>query len=192
VACPGRWPPRWCSSAGTAGALTTAATIGETFTETLLVLLTLAFLLHGGANIWQFLLRAAPGRTRTRVDVAGRDVAGRRSLATLVSYVRATATVAVVDTVGIGVGLAALGVPLAVPLAALVVPVAIAVLLAAPLLAAPLLTVPLLTVPLLAVLNSGVRSLLSDADAHVNPADVHASQPEGSTLADPELATYAE
>ena len=230
----------------TAGALTTAATIGETFTETLLVLLTLAFLLHGGASIWQFLLRAAPTRARTRVDVAG-----RRSLAALVSYVRATASVAVVDTVGIGVGLAALGVPLAVPLAALVflgafVPIlgavvigGIAVLVALvakgvvpalillgiviavmqleshvlqPLLlgravklhplavvlaiAAGLLTAgiagALLAVPLLAVLNSGIRSLLSDADAHVDPADVHASQPEGSTPPDPELDTYAE
>jgi predicted PurR-regulated permease PerM len=230
----------------TAGALTTAATIGETFTETLLVLLTLAFLLHGGADIWRFLLRAAPVRTRTRVDVAG-----RRSLAALVSYVRATATVAVVDTVGIGVGLAALGVPLAVPLAALVflgafVPIlgavvvggiAVAVALVAngvvpalilfgivvavmqleshvlqPLLlgravklhplavvlaiAAGLLTAgiagALLAVPLLAVLNSGARSLLSEADAHVDPADVHASEPEGSTPADPSLDTYAE
>jgi putative heme transporter len=52
---------------------------------------------------------------RTRVDVAG-----RRGIAALVSYVRATAVVAVVDAVAIGIGLAVLGVPLAVPLAALV------------------------------------------------------------------------
>ena len=230
----------------TAGALTTAATIGETFTEILLVLLTLAFLLHGGADIWRFLLRAAPTRSRTRVDVAG-----RRSLAALVAYVRATATVAVVDTLGIGLGLAVLGVPLAVPLAALVflgafVPIlgavvvgGVAVLVALvakgvvpalilfgivvavmqleshvlqPLLlgravklhplavvlaiATGLLTAgiagALLAVPLLAVLNSGVRSLLSDADAHVDPASVHASEPEASTPADPRLDTYAD
>ena len=41
-------------------------------------------------------------------------------MAALVSYVRATAVVAVVDAVAIGIGLAVLGVPLAVPLAALV------------------------------------------------------------------------
>ena len=48
------------------------------------------------------------------------DVAGRRGFASLVSYVRATAAVAVVDAVGIGIGLAIVRVPLAVPLAALV------------------------------------------------------------------------
>ena len=52
---------------------------------------------------------------RTRVDVAG-----RRCVAALVSYVRATAVVAVVDAVAIGIGLTVLGIPLAVPLAALV------------------------------------------------------------------------
>ena len=38
-------------SAITAGALTTAATIGEILTQTLLVLFTLIFFLHGGAGI---------------------------------------------------------------------------------------------------------------------------------------------
>jgi predicted PurR-regulated permease PerM len=47
-------------------------------------------------------------------------VAGRRGFASLVSYVRATAAVAVVDAVGIGIGLAVVRVPLAAPLAALV------------------------------------------------------------------------
>ena len=99
----------------TSGALTTAATLGETVTEALLVVFVLIFLLHGGAGIWQFLLGAVPAGVRTRVDVAG-----RRGLAALVSYVRATAVVAVVDALAIGIGLAVLGVPLAVPLAALV------------------------------------------------------------------------
>jgi len=102
-------------SAITAGALTTAATIGEILTETLLVLFTLIFFLHGSAGIWQFVLGVVPHDVRTRVDVAG-----RRGIAALVSYVRATAVVAVVDAVAIGIGLAVLGIPLAVPLAALV------------------------------------------------------------------------
>jgi predicted PurR-regulated permease PerM len=38
----------------------------------------------------------------------------------LVSYVRATAAVALVDAVGIGIGLAVIGVPLVIPLSALV------------------------------------------------------------------------
>jgi putative heme transporter len=99
----------------TAGALTTAVTIGEVLTESLLVIFALVFLLHGGESIWRFLLGGVPAEVRTRTDVAG-----RRGIAALVSYVRATAVVAVVDAVLIGVGLAILGVPLAVPLAALV------------------------------------------------------------------------
>jgi putative heme transporter len=202
----------------TVGALTTAATIGQMVTELLLVVFTLIFFLHGGRGIWEFLLSAAPAEVRTRVDVAG-----RRGLAALVSYIRATAVVAVVDAVAIGIGLVVLRIPLAVPLAALVflgafVPiigavvtggVAILVALVAqgpisalivlaiivgimqleghilqPLLlgravklhplavilaiAAGLLTAgiagALLAVPLLAVLNSGIRSLRSEAD----------------------------
>jgi predicted PurR-regulated permease PerM len=79
------------------------------------VLFTLIFFLYSGAGIWRFLLRAVPAAARTRVDTAG-----RRGLAALVAYVRATAVVAVVDAVGIGLGLLILGVPLAVPLSALV------------------------------------------------------------------------
>jgi putative heme transporter len=99
----------------TASALTTATTIGQTATEALLVVFTLIFFLHGGGGIWHFLLGGLPSRVRPRVDVAG-----RRGLAALVSYVRATAAVAVVDAVAIGIGLGLLQTPLAVPLAALV------------------------------------------------------------------------
>lgn len=99
----------------TAGALTTATTIGEILAQSLLVLFTLIFLLHDGARIWRFFLSAAPRRVRARLDVAG-----RRSQSALVSYVRATVVVAVVDAVGIGLGLAILGIPLVVSLSALV------------------------------------------------------------------------
>jgi predicted PurR-regulated permease PerM len=99
----------------TAGAITTVTALGQGATELLLVVFVLIFFLHGGAGIWQFLLGGVPGDLRVRVDVAG-----RRGLAALVAYVRATAVVAVVDAVAIGIGLGVLGVPLAVPLAALV------------------------------------------------------------------------
>jgi putative heme transporter len=230
----------------TAGALTTAATVGEIVTEILLVVFTLIFFLHGGAAIWQFLLNAVPGDVRTRVDVAG-----RRGLAALVSYVRATAVVAVVDAVAIGIALAVLEIPLAVPLAALVflgafIPIigavvagGVAVLIALvaqgpvsalivlgvvvavmqleshvlqPLLLGravklhPLAVVlsiatgllvggiagALLAVPLLAVLNSGIRSLMSEADEHVDPEDVHTSEPEDSGPDEPGLDRQSE
>lgn len=223
----------------TTGALTTAATLGETLAEILLAVFTLVFLLHDGAGIWGFLLRAVPSDVRTRVDVAG-----RRGLAALAGYTRATAVVAVVDAVAIGIGLAVLGVPLAVPLAALVFlgafvpiigalvgggaavlvalvaqgPVSALIVLAIivavmqleghvlqPLLLGravrlhPLAVVlavaaglvvggiagALFAVPLLAVLNSGIRSLRSPADEHVDPADVDGSEPQESGPPEP-------
>ena len=222
----------------TAATLTTAATVGELLTEFLLVVFTLIFFLHGGDAIWRFLLGAAPARARTRVDVAG-----RRGLAALVHYVRATAIVAAVDAVVIGVALGILRVPLAMPLATLVflgafIPIigavaagAAAVLVALvaqgpitslivlaviigvmqleshvlqPLLLGravalhPLAVVlaigtglyvwgiagALLAVPLLAVLNAGIRSLNSPADALVDPEHVDADESEDSAPAD--------
>jgi predicted PurR-regulated permease PerM len=97
------------------GALTTAATVGEVVAGIFLTLLTLFFFLRDGAQIWEFLCRLLPSAARVPVTRAG-----RYSFVTLVSYVRATVLVAFVDAVGIGVGLAILRVPLALPLAALV------------------------------------------------------------------------
>ena len=99
----------------TTGALSTAATLTEIITGAFLVLFTLIFLLHGGRNIYGFVTRIVPADARERVRDAGR--AGFRSL---IGYVRATFFVALVDAVGIGTGLAIMGVPLALPLASLV------------------------------------------------------------------------
>jgi predicted PurR-regulated permease PerM len=99
----------------TTGALSTAGTVTEIVTGALLVLFTLIFLLHGGRNIFAFVTKIFPEPVRDRVRDAGR--AGFRSL---IGYVRATFLVALVDAVGIGTGLAIMGVPLALPLASLV------------------------------------------------------------------------
>ncbi|AFM15009.1 putative permease [Mycolicibacterium chubuense NBB4] len=99
----------------TSGALSTASTVTEIITGALLVLFTLIFLLHGGRNIFAFVTRVFPGHVRVRV----RD-AGRAGFHSLIGYVRATFLVALVDATGIGVGLAIMGVPLALPLASLV------------------------------------------------------------------------
>jgi putative heme transporter len=99
----------------TSGALSTAATVTEIVTGALLVLFTLIFFLHGGRNIWQFVTKIFPAGARERV----RD-AGRAGFGSLIGYVRATFLVALVDAVGIGTGLAIMGVPLALPLASLV------------------------------------------------------------------------
>jgi predicted PurR-regulated permease PerM len=99
----------------TTGALSTAATVTEVVSGMLLGLFVLIFFLHDGGRVWRFLLLVVPGRSRDRVNVAG-----QRAFAALVGYTRATAVVAVVDAIGIGIGLWIFGVPLVIPLAALV------------------------------------------------------------------------
>jgi predicted PurR-regulated permease PerM len=215
----------------TSGALTTVYGLGHFVTGMLLALFTLAFFLYDGRRIWSFLLRAVPRAQRDRVDLAG-----ERSFASLVGYVRASVLVAMVDAVGIGLGLWVMGVPLVVPLAALVflaafIPIVgaviagvVAVLVALvtkglitalivlaiviavqqieghvlqPLLMGravalhPLAVVlavaggavvagivgALLAVPTVAVLNAGLRSLLSDEAQVVEPEVVDATDP---------------
>ena len=97
------------------GALTTATTLGHVVTGIILALFTLFFFLKDGRSIWLWLVGLFPRDARAYVDEAA-----RRSWRTLISYVRATVIVAAVDAIGIGIGLAILGTPLVVPLAALV------------------------------------------------------------------------
>ncbi|MEU6642507.1 AI-2E family transporter [Saccharomonospora sp. NPDC046836] len=81
----------------------------------LLSIVLLVIFLYDGPRMWQFLIR--PFRTGTR-DLL--DTAGRRAFRSVVVYVWVTALVAFIDALAIGLGLALVGVPLAVPLAALV------------------------------------------------------------------------
>lgn len=99
----------------TSGVFATAGTITEIVTGALLMFFTLIFLLHGGRNIFTFTTKVFPTSVRDRV----RD-AGRAGFQTLIGYVRATFLVALVDAIGIGTGLAIMGIPLALPLASLV------------------------------------------------------------------------
>ena len=99
----------------TSGAVSTAATVTEIVTGALLMLFTLIFLLYGGRNIFTFVTGVVPTGVRARVRNAG-----RAGFHTLIGYVRTTFLVAAVDATGIGLGLAIMGVPLALPLASLV------------------------------------------------------------------------
>ncbi|MFE0748790.1 AI-2E family transporter [Gordonia sp. NPDC058843] len=99
----------------TSGALATATTATEIITGALLTLFLVIFFLYGGGQIWRFSVNVIPAANRNRVWEAG--IAG---FGTLVGYVRATVAVAFVDACGIGIGLAILQVPLALPLASLV------------------------------------------------------------------------
>jgi putative heme transporter len=98
----------------TSGVLSTAYTVGQYLTGAALVLFTLIYFLYSGRSMWRFLLGAVPRSARDRVDLAG-----QRGFASLGGFIRATALVAVVDAVGIGIGLVAVGAPLVVPLVAL-------------------------------------------------------------------------
>ncbi|MGL5857724.1 MAG: AI-2E family transporter [Angustibacter sp.] len=73
------------------------------------------FFLAQGQQIWSWVLRLLPRPARAPLDEAARE-----GWVTLTSFVRATTVVALVDGIGIGVGAALLGVPLAVPLGVLV------------------------------------------------------------------------
>lgn len=73
------------------------------------------FLLYDGRNIWYWFLKFLPAAARP--GVAG---AGPRAWITLTGYVRGTVLVALIDAVGIGIGLYLLDVPMAVPLSVIV------------------------------------------------------------------------
>ena len=80
-----------------------------------IMIVVLFFFLKDGPAMWEFLLRPFEGHRYER----GQRV-GDATIRTLGGYVRGTAIVALVDAVGIGIGLAIVGVPLVIPLSVLV------------------------------------------------------------------------
>ncbi|WP_400994619.1 AI-2E family transporter [Agromyces sp. GXQ0307] len=96
-------------------ALTGVSQATEFVTGLVLMLVVLFFFLKDGDRIWAFFMRPFRGERLER----GRRV-GETSVKVLGGYVRGTAIVALVDAVAIGIGLAILQVPLALPLAVIV------------------------------------------------------------------------
>ncbi len=103
------------SDAVGAGALAGLSATANFVTGFFLMVVVLFFFLKDGPKIWEFLLRPFEGSRYER----GRRV-GDKTVQTLGGYVRGTAIVAAVDAVGIGIGLALVGVPLVIPLSVLV------------------------------------------------------------------------
>lgn len=97
------------------GALSVTTTIGHVLAGAVIAVFCLLFFLKDGEQIWAWLLRLLPGAAREPAHEAA-----RRGAVTLVSYTRAQILVAFVDAVGIGLGAAILGIPLALPLGILV------------------------------------------------------------------------
>jgi putative heme transporter len=102
-------------SAVQSGAVTGATAVAQVLTGVVLAVVVLFFLLKDGREIWAFFRAQLPEREHRRFDLVG-----QRSAGVMGGYVRGTATVAFVDAVLIGIGIAIVGVPLALPLALLV------------------------------------------------------------------------
>ncbi|MFI7581875.1 AI-2E family transporter [Kocuria kalidii] len=96
-------------------ALTGLSAAATFLTGLVLMIVVLFFFLKDGTKMWNFFLRWFHGARRAKLAEAA-----DRSSQVLGGYVRGTAFVALIDAVLIGIGLAIVGVPLALPLAVVV------------------------------------------------------------------------
>lgn len=96
-------------------AVTGLSTVASVLTGLLLMIVVLFFFLKDGRQIWLFLLRPLDGHRRARAQRIGGS-----SLKVMGGYIRGVGFIALVDAVFIGLGLALLGVPLALPLAVII------------------------------------------------------------------------
>lgn len=111
-----QWATEFATSgAFLGGALTGITAATEFITGAVLMVVILFFFLKDGPKMWNFALRWLRGMTRAKVAESG-----DRTIQVLGGYVRGTAIIAAVDAVLIGVALALVGVPLALPLAVIV------------------------------------------------------------------------
>ncbi len=92
-----------------------AIAVGEVLTAVVLALVLLFFFVKDGEQIVGWFIARAPERVRDDMRAAG-----ARGWGALAGYVRGTAAIALIDAVGIGLGLLVLGVPLVLPLTLLV------------------------------------------------------------------------
>lgn len=97
------------------GALAVGSTVGHVAVGALLTIFILLCTLADGGGIWKWTLRLFPRAAREPVDGAA-----KAGWVTVVNYARTQLLVASIDAVGIGLGAALLGVPLAIPVAVLV------------------------------------------------------------------------
>ena len=87
----------------------------EVITGGLIALFTCFFLLYDGKRMWGWMRGLFPPRAHPSVQAAG-----TAAWQSLTGYVRGTVIVAAIDAVFIGIGLVALSVPLALPLAVII------------------------------------------------------------------------
>ena len=97
------------------GALSVGVTLGHVVVGTIVTLFALFFMLKDGRTIRIWTVRLFPRSARRSLHEGM-----RRGAVTLTSFVRTQILVALIDAIGIGVGAAILGLPLALPLGVLV------------------------------------------------------------------------
>ncbi|WP_084361487.1 AI-2E family transporter [Herbiconiux solani] len=103
------------SQALISGAAAVGSSIGHVLAGVLLTLFSTLFILIDGERIWGWIVRLFPRRAR-----AATDGAGRVGWKTLQNFVKVQILVASIDALGIAIGAAILGVPLAIPIGVLV------------------------------------------------------------------------
>lgn len=97
------------------GAMSATVTLGHVLAGSLIALFCLFFFVLEGDRIWRWCVRVFPKTSQQRLHEAG-----LRGWITLGGYARMQIIVAAVDGIGIGLGAALLGVPLAIPLGIIV------------------------------------------------------------------------
>lgn len=145
------------------GALQFTSTAGHVVTGILVALFTALFFLLDGRRVWLWVIGLLPHDAREPVDEASGHGWG-----TLTAYVRATVVVALVDALGIGIGAALLGVPLAAPLGVLVFLASFVPIVGALVSGSVAVLVALVAVgPVTALLMLGVVILVQQAESQV-------------------------
>jgi predicted PurR-regulated permease PerM len=99
----------------TSSAFGFASTAVEVLAGAGIALFATIFFVYDGPGIWTWVTSLFPRTARDHVDAAG-----RLSWQTLAAYARGTVIIAAIDAIGIGLGVAIVGVPLAGPIAVLV------------------------------------------------------------------------
>ncbi len=92
-----------------------AIVVGEVLTALVLAVVLLFFFVKDGEELVGWFIARTPARYRDDLRAAG-----ARGWGALAGYVRGTAAIALIDAVGVGIGLLIVGVPLVLPLTVLV------------------------------------------------------------------------
>ena len=151
------------SDAIRSGVISGAAAAGQILGALAITLTVLFFFIKDGAGMWNWFCRLFPPARREALDELG-----ERSWTVLSAYVKGVVFVALVDAVGIGLGLLIIGVPLVVPLAVLTFVLAFIPIVGAIAAGAAAVLVALVAVgPVAALLVLGVVVLVQQLESNI-------------------------